>query len=87
MTLLVLDLLGAAVFAASGALAAMRARMDLFGIVTLGVITALGGGVTRDVLLRPSGPVMITAAALIAGWRVLALWRGWHVPKPRLGAE
>ena len=51
-----LDLFGVGVFAISGALAAGRKRMDVFGVVVLGLVTALGGGTLRDVLLD-SGPV------------------------------
>ncbi|MDD3619338.1 MAG: trimeric intracellular cation channel family protein [Desulfobulbaceae bacterium] len=51
-----LDLFGVGVFAVSGALAAGRKRMDIFGVVVLGLVTALGGGTLRDVLLD-SGPV------------------------------
>lgn len=47
----ILDLLGTAVFAISGALAAGRKRMDVFGVVVLGCVTALGGGTLRDVIL------------------------------------
>lgn len=43
--------LGDVVFAASGALAAARHRMDALGIVLIGVITGIGGGTVRDVLL------------------------------------
>jgi uncharacterized membrane protein YeiH len=46
-----LQLLGAAVFAMSGALAAGRQRMDPVGVVVIAVVTAIGGGTTRDVLL------------------------------------
>ena len=46
-----LDLLGVAVFAASGALAAGRKRMDVFGVIVLGAVTAVGGGTLRDLLL------------------------------------
>jgi len=53
---LVLDLLGVAVLAFSGALAAIRARLDVFGVVVLGVITSLGGGLIRDVLLGITPP-------------------------------
>jgi uncharacterized membrane protein YeiH len=56
MLFLVLDLLGVAVFALAGALAAIRARLDVFGVVVLGIITALAGGVTRDVLLGITPP-------------------------------
>ena len=47
----VLQLLGAAVFAASGALSAGRKRMDLLGVVVIAIVTAIGGGTLRDVLL------------------------------------
>ena len=51
--LLVLDLLGTFAFALNGALTALRvARLDIVGVVTLGMITALGGGIIRDVLLN-----------------------------------
>ena len=43
--------LGDVVFAASGALAAARHRMDALGIVLIGVITGIGGGTVRDILL------------------------------------
>lgn len=46
-----LDLVGVAVFAVSGALAAGRKRLDLFGVIVLGLVTAVGGGTIRDVLL------------------------------------
>lgn len=54
--LYVLDLLGVAVFAVSGSLVAGRKRMDFFGVIVLGLVTALGGGTLRDTLLN-SGPV------------------------------
>ena len=49
--LYVLDLIGVAVFAISGALAAGRKRLDLLGVVVLALVTAIGGGTIRDVLL------------------------------------
>lgn len=54
MTLYVLDLLGVAVFAASGALAAGRKSLDLLGVFVVAVVTAIGGGTIRDVLLDRS---------------------------------
>ena len=45
------DLLGVAVFAVSGALAAVRKRLDLLGVVVIATVTAIGGGTTRDLLL------------------------------------
>jgi uncharacterized membrane protein YeiH len=46
-----LDLIGVAVFAISGALAAGRRRLDLIGVVVLAAVTAIGGGTIRDLLL------------------------------------
>lgn len=46
------DLLGVAVFAVSGALAAMQAGLDLFGLLVIAAMTAVGGGTLRDLLLN-----------------------------------
>lgn len=46
-----LDLFGVAVFAITGALMAGRKSMDLFGVVVIGLVTAIGGGTLRDVIL------------------------------------
>ena len=51
MLIYALDLIGVAVFAVSGALAAGRKRMDLLGVIVLGLVTAVGGGTIRDLLL------------------------------------
>ena len=51
MVLYVLDLLGVAVFAVSGALAAGRKHLDLLGVMVIAVVTAIGGGTLRDILL------------------------------------
>lgn len=55
--LLALDLLGTFAFGLNGALTAVRAaRLDVVGVVTLGMMTALGGGVIRDVLIGAIPP-------------------------------
>jgi len=46
-----IELLGVAVFAVSGALAAGRRHFDLLGVVVIAAVTACGGGTLRDVLL------------------------------------
>jgi len=46
-----LDLFGIAVFACSGALAAGHRRMDLFGVLVLAFVTAVGGGTVRDLVI------------------------------------
>jgi uncharacterized membrane protein YeiH len=47
----ILELLGVAVFAVSGALAAGRKSLDWLGVAVIAVVTALGGGTVRDLLL------------------------------------
>lgn len=52
MTVLyLLDLMGTVAFAISGALAGVRKNMDLYGISVLSLVTAVGGGTIRDVLV------------------------------------
>lgn len=51
-----LDLLGVGAFAISGGLLAVRRRYDVVGIVALSMVTALGGGVIRDVVLGDTPP-------------------------------
>lgn len=51
MILYLLDLSGVAVFAVSGALVAGRKGFDLLGVAVIALVTAIGGGTTRDVLL------------------------------------
>jgi uncharacterized membrane protein YeiH len=68
---LALDLTGTFVFALNGALTAVQAaRLDIVGVLTLGVITALGGGIIRDVLIGSVPP------ATFRDWRYLALAAG-----------
>ncbi|MFZ1880469.1 MAG: trimeric intracellular cation channel family protein [Gaiellaceae bacterium] len=55
-----LDLIGTFAFALSGALLAVRKRMDIFGVVVLAVASGLGGGIIRDVLIGATPPVAIT---------------------------
>lgn len=57
----VLELIGAAAFAVSGAMAAIEKKADIFGVLFLAVTTALGGGVIRDVLIGRIPPVMFVS--------------------------
>ena len=50
--LYLLDLLGIGVFAITGALAAGRAGLDLFGVLVVAAVTAIGGGTLRDLLMN-----------------------------------
>ncbi|GAL24066.1 putative inner membrane protein [Vibrio variabilis] len=49
--LYLVDLFGTAVFAISGVILAGRLRMDPFGVMVLGSVTAIGGGTIRDMAL------------------------------------
>ncbi len=51
-----LDLTGTAAFAISGALAGIQRKMDLLGVLVLGMVTAIGGGTLRDMLLGATPP-------------------------------
>jgi uncharacterized membrane protein YeiH len=70
--LLVIDLVGVFVFALAGATAAVRQRLDLFGVLVLSFATASAGGILRDLLVGAVPPAAIRdwrylAAAMLAG--------------------
>lgn len=62
-----LDLGGTFAFALSGAMAGIRRRLDLFGVLVLAVAAATFGGITRDVLIGDTPP------AALVDWRYLAV--------------
>lgn len=64
---LLLDFLGTFAFALSGALVAVRHRLDLFGVLVLSFAAAAAGGITRDVLLGATPPVALL------DWRYLGV--------------
>src|SRR6185436_9482739 len=76
---------GVAVAAISGVLAAENKRVDLFGVVVLALVTALGGGTIRDVVLAAKpvfwifSPAFVLNAAITAVV-VFCIARYWNVP-------
>jgi uncharacterized membrane protein YeiH len=64
---LVLDLTGTFVFALSGALAGVRRKLDLFGVLVLSFAAANSGGITRDLLIGAVPPNAVN------DWRYLAV--------------
>ena len=82
--LLVGDLAGVAVFAASGASAGVAKRLDLFGVVFVGFVAALGGGIVRDLVIDQP-PVAFwdwrygVTAAIVS---LAAFW--WHAKLSRI---
>lgn len=87
--LYLLDLIGVAVFASSGALAAMASGLDLLGIVVIAAVTAVGGGTIRDVLLnrhpvfwiRDAKPLVVV---LVAALLTIVWSRLWAIPTQAL---
>ena len=69
----IIELIGTIAFASSGAMVAIRKRLDLFGVLVLGATTAVGGGIIRDIILQitpPSSfqdPVYFILAAITVG--------------------
>lgn len=55
---LAIEFLGIIAFAISGAMVAIRRKTDLFGVLLLSIITACGGGLTRDVIFSFSPPAV-----------------------------
>lgn len=48
----ILNIIGVIAFAISGALKGMKSQLDILGVIVLGIITALGGGIIRDILMN-----------------------------------
>lgn len=68
-----LEIIGAAAFAVSGAMAALEHEADIFGVIFLALVTALGGGVIRDLLLGVTPPKMFVSYVYLAVAAVAAL--------------
>ena len=54
----VLEMIGTVAFALSGAMVAIQKRLDLLGILVLGITTAVGGGMIRDLIIGIHPPMM-----------------------------
>lgn len=81
-----LDFIGTFAFAISGALMAVRHRLDLFGVLVLSFAAATAGGIVRDVLLSARTPVSLVdwrylAVSILAG--LLTFYRHAQVEKMR----
>ncbi|GAA2591583.1 trimeric intracellular cation channel family protein [Actinomadura fulvescens] len=74
-----LDLAGIFVFAVSGGLAAVNKRLDVVGMVVLAEITALGGGILRDLVIGDVPPTAFTSLGYVLAPLVAAvLVFFWH---------
>jgi len=79
--LVLLDFFGIAVFAISGALVAAKKRLDLVTFIFFAVITGVGGGTLRDLLIgapvfwmRTNGTLLICLAAALLVWVASHRW-------------
>lgn len=68
-----IEFLGVGAFAVSGAMIAIDREADIFGVIFLAIITALGGGVVRDMMLGCFPPRMFTSYAYILTATLCAL--------------
>lgn len=80
---LIVELIGAAAFAISGAALGIQKRMDLLGVAIMGMTTAVGGGMLRDVMLGsvPSALLDPTQAllALVVSLALFALHKSERI--------
>lgn len=60
-----IEVLGTIAFAISGAMIAIRKQVDLFGVILLGMTTAVGGGITRDVILGYTPPRVFNSLPIL----------------------
>ena len=58
LTLMIIEYIGTIAFAISGAIIAIRNKMDVLGVMILGTTTAVGGGIMRDVIIGRDVPVV-----------------------------
>ena len=84
---LILELVGTLAFAASGAITGLKKNMDVFGVCILGLTTAVGGGVIRDLLLgiTPPGTFQDPIYAVVALLTSLVLFLPPHPAAPHVG--
>ena len=56
--IIIIELIGTVAFALSGSIVAVQKNLDLFGTIVLGVITAVGGGMIRDIIIGITPPLL-----------------------------
>ena len=67
------EILGTIAFSISGAIVAIRKKMDILGVIVLGVITAVGGGIIRDLLLGITPPAAFENPVYVSWASITAL--------------
>ncbi len=85
-----MEVAGTIAFAASGAMVGIRRGMDIFGICVLGVVTSVGGGMTRDIILgNVPGALIDPVYVVVALFTTLMVFSVFYfkriLPRGRLG--
>lgn len=81
LSMFIMEMVGIAAYGVSGAMTALKRKTDMFGTIVLGVTTAVGGGIIRDIILGSTPPksfVQPEYVAVAAAFSVLVL-----IPKLR----
>ena len=82
--LTLIDFLAVAVFATTGALTASRKELDIIGFLWLAIVTGIGGGTFRDLLLgQPVFWIKEPAYIVIASAAALLVYVTAHIPQSR----
>ena len=83
----IMEILGTIAFAASGAMVGVERKMDIFGVIVLGVVTAVGGGMIRDIVLGITPPNVFqhpvyATVAMVTSFAVFLImyWRKGSLP-------
>lgn len=84
-----LEILGTIAFSVSGAIEAMKKEMDMLGVLVLGLVTAVGGGILRDMITGALPPVafqnprnaLIALGTALIAFLVGALMSKWKKPE------
>ena len=63
--LFILEIIGTIAFAVSGAFVAIKQKFDIFGVLVIGCVTAVGGGMTRDILIGTTPPTIFSKIYII----------------------
>ena len=63
--LFILEIIGTIAFAISGAFVAIKAKFDVFGVLVIGCVTAVGGGITRDILIGVNPPAIFSKLYIV----------------------
>lgn len=63
--MLILEVIGTIAFAVTGAFLSVKRHLDIFGVVFIGCITAVGGGITRDIIIGRFPPAIFSNTKIL----------------------